>query len=70
MALNLAGLNHLKYPVDAPKIILDLYHAPIVVEYDNEDITIQPEMPYIINWRCIQKYVDPERFFALSEVII
>ena len=70
VALNLAGLNHLKYPVDAPKIILDLYHAPIVVEYDNEDITIQPEMPYIINWRSIQKHVDPERFFALNEVII
>ena len=72
VALNEAGLWLLKYPNDAPKVIFDIYQKPFEIEIrerfskKTKKIMVELDNPvYVINWRNIQKYVDPERFFTL-----
>ena len=67
IALTVEGMKRLGYPADMPKIVFDLYNKPItIVLKDRKKGTVVTQLPraYIISWRLITQYVDPDRFFG------
>ena len=75
VALNKKGIEILRYPNDAPKIVFDIFHKSFQIELrerfskKKKKVTVELDNPiYVINWKNIQRHVNPERFFVINEI--